>query len=199
MSLNSLTDVLTVDPKGSLKWEAVVPICTNPFTLVELTQMGLVSAGVGLVVMASGMWIVGGGLQPGDLGLMVLAAALLLGIVVGAFLAIGILFFGNRYFALYHLTPSGIYHQGTRGHDASGRSWYFGMRPCPVTGFVAGKKTREKELPWDKVDHFIDFASMRSIQLKRGRWHMLRLYTPDEKTHTLVTAYLAERLRQARV
>lgn len=198
MSRGSLADILTVDPKGSLKWEAVVPICTNPFTLVELTQMGLVSAGVGLIVMASGVWVVGGGLQPGDLGLMVLAAAMLLVIVIGVFLVVGLLFFGNRYFALYHLTPSGIYHQGTRGHDASGSSWYFGVRARPVTGFVTGIKTRTKELPWEKVDRFIDFPSMRSIQLKRGRWHMLRLYTPDEKTHTLVAAYLAERLRQAR-
>ena len=199
MAWSKLADILTVDPKGSLKWQSLVPICTNPFTLVELTQMGLVSACVGLVIMASGMWIVGGGLHPGDLTLILAAAGVFLAAVVGVFWLVGLLFFGNRYFALYHLTPSGIYHQGTRGHDRSGRDWYFGIRPQPVDGFVTGKKSQEKELPWEKVDHFIDFASMRSVQLKRGRWHMLRLYTPDEKTHSLVVAYLSERLRQVKV
>lgn len=198
MRKKKLVDVVAPDRKQSIGWAAVVPIATNPFMLIELFQVSLVGAGVALLIMGSGLWIIGGGLHPGDVSLMAGGAAVLFVVVSFVFLVVGLLFFRNRYFALYHLTPGGIYHQATRGHDESGSPFLLSLRPVPVDGMVMGKKTREKDLPWDRVDHFIDFASMRSVQLKRGRWHLLRLYTPDAETHECVVAYLATRLRQVR-
>lgn len=198
MKRSRLAEVVAPDPKGSLMWEAVVPIITNPFTLLELIHMSLVGAGIGLVIMASGLWIIGGGIQPGDVSILFMAAGVFLTAIVGSFTAIALLFFGNRYFALYHCTPGGIYFQGTRGHDESGTKFTFGAKPLLVDGAVSSKKRWEKDLPWGKVDHFTDFPSMRSIQLKRGRWHMMRLYTPDTETHDRVVAYFSARVRQER-
>lgn len=196
MSRGRLTEILSQKQGTTHEWEAVVPIATNPFILVELIQMAIVGAGVGLVVMASGLWLVGGGIMPGDLALLLGAASLFFLCIAVLFIAIALLPFGNRYYVLYNMTQAGVYHRLTRGHDESGTRFAFVMRPFPVIGFVSGKKTKEKELPWEKVDHFVNFSAMRSILLKRGRWHMMRLYTPDTETHNNVVAFLSEKLRE---
>ena len=194
MNTAKLAGVVSHDGKNSVQWEAVVPIATNPFILAELLQTSLIGAGVALSIMATGVWFWGGGLHPGDVGLMLGGAAVFFVAVSCVFLFLGFVLFRNRYFALYHLTPGGIYHQAVRGRDESGSPFLLGMRPLPVVGAVTGKKPREKDLPWEKVDRFVEFESMRSVQLKRGRWSMLRLYTPDPATHARVVAYLAARL-----
>lgn len=191
-----LAKILSQEPGTTRGWEAAVPIATNPFMLVELFQMCFTGAGVGLVIMASGLWIVGGGLQPGDLSLILGAAAVFLVAVAAVFIAVSLLFFGNRYYAVYNLTQTGVYHRVTRGHDESGQKFALAAKPYPVIGFVSGKTTKEKELPWEKVDHFVNFPDMRSILLKRGRWHMMRLYTPDTETHNQVAAFLSGKLRE---
>ena len=196
MSQSRLAKILAPDAGSSFQWEAVVPIVTNPFIIMELCQMAFMAAAIGLVTMASGIWLVGGGLQPGDISFIFKAAGVFFLTLVIVFSTVSILFFGNRYFALYHCTPSGIYHQSTRGMDESGKRFTLALRPFPVEGMATGKTVRAKDLPWDKVDHFIDFASMRSVQLKRGRWHLLRVYSPDEETHERLVAFLAGRLRQ---
>lgn len=196
MAHGKLTAILAHNPGTTCGWEVVVPIATNPFILMELFQMCFVGAGVGLVIMASGLWIVGGGLQPGDLFLLLGAAGMFLGAVASTFLAVSLLFFGNRYYAVYNLTKTGVYYRVTRGHDESGQTFAFAVKPYPMMGYVSGKTTREKELLWEKVDHFVDFPNMRSIQIKRGRWHMMRLYTPDAKTHNEVAAFLSAKLRE---
>lgn len=198
MSTTRLAAAIGHDGKNSLQWEAAVPVATNPFTLVELFQTSFIGAGVALAIMATGVWVMGGGLHPGDVSLMLGGAAVFFVVVSCVFLLLGLTLFRNRYFALYHLTPGGIYHRTARGRDESGSPFLFGMRPLPVIGAVTGKKVREKDLPWEKVDRFVDFESMRSVQLKRGRWNMLRLYTPDPATHARVVAYLAARLEQVK-
>lgn len=196
MSRKKLADILTPDPAFALQWEAVVPIATNPFIMAEVCQMAFAASAAGLIIMATGIWIVGGGLAPGDLSVMLQASAVFFIVIVAAFLVIALVFFRNRYYALYSFTPQGIHHEGTRGRAEIGTPFTWSLRPESVQGYVFGKSTRAKDLPWDKIDRFIDFPSMRSIQLKRGRWHLLRLYTPDSETHERVVAYLAERLRE---
>lgn len=194
--MKGLTEILTPDPKLTLQWEAVVPIATNPFIMAEICQMAFAAAAAGLIIMAAGVWIVGGGLRPGDLAIMLQASGFFFLVIVAAFLVIALFFFRNRYHALYSFTPKGIRHEGTRGKAEMGAPFTWGIRPSPVRGHVSGKSARAKDLAWDKVDGFTNFASMRSIQLKRGRWHLLRLYTPDAETHGRVVAHLAERLRE---
>jgi hypothetical protein len=161
--------------------------------------MAFAAAAAGLVIMATGAWIVGGGLMPGDLGIMLQASAVFFLVIVTAFLVIALVCFRNRYYALYSFTPQGVHHEGTRGRAENGTSFTWSFRPLPVQGFVFGKSTRVKDLPWDKVDRFVDFPSVRSIQLKRGRWHLLRLYTPDSETHARVVACLSKHLKKAGV
>lgn len=196
MNSGKLAKVLSHEPGTTCGWEAVVPITTNPFLLVELFQMCTVGAGVGLVIMASGLWIVGGGLRTGDLALLLGAAAVFFMAVAASFIAASLLFFGNRYYVICNLTKTGVYHRIIRGHDESGQKFTFSMKPYPVTGYISGKTTKEKELPWEKVDHFVNFPAMHSILLKRGRWHMMRLYTPDAETYNNVAAFLSDKLRE---
>ncbi|CAK7051828.1 MAG: hypothetical protein DELT_01077 [Desulfovibrio sp.] len=191
-----LSELLAPEPGTSYGWETAVPIATNPFTLMELLQMCLTGAGVGLAIMASGLWIVGGGLQPGDVSLLFAAAGVFLVAVAAAFIAVSLLFFGNRYYAEYNLTKTGVYCRLTRGRDQSGQKFAFAVKPFPVEGYISGKTTKEKELPWDKTDHFVNFPEMRSVQLKRGWWHMMRLYSPDAETHNEVVTFLSGKLRE---
>lgn len=196
MERGKLTEILSPKPGTTCQWEAAVPIATNPFILVELFQMAFAGACVGLVIMGSGLWLVGGGITPGDVTLLLGASGFFLVAVAAVFIAVSLLFFGNRYYAVFNLTPTGVYHRVTRGHDESGMRFALTARPFAVRGAVSGKATKEKELPWEKVDHFTDFPNMRTIQLKRGRWHMMRLYTPDIGTHNDVVAFLAEKIRE---
>ena len=191
-----LKDVLGTPGDGSsLRWEVRVPICTNPFMMVELVQLSFVGAALVLVTLASGLWFFGGGIAPGDIRAMVDTALVSLAALVAGFAAVSFLFYGNSYLAVFHLTPKGVYHQGIRGHDGSKGLFYWSCKPGPVKGALHIRSSREKDLPWEKVDGFTDFPGMRSVQLKRGRWHMLRLYTPDDATHAKVVAYLHKRLR----
>ncbi len=192
MSEHRLVQLLDPEPEGSLQWRAGVPIATNPFILLELLQAGCVGGAVVLAVMASGLWLMGGGLQPGDVSTVLLTSLACVAAFALAFVVVAFVFFGNRYYAEYHCSYSGVYQQVTRGRDESGRRVPFASRPFPVAGAIKGGRSQDKDLPWEKVDHFVNFASMRSIQLKRGRWHMLRLYTPDAQTHARLAAYLAK-------
>jgi len=126
---------------------------------------------------------------------MRIAGMVLLAVMAG-FVGISILFFDNKYYATFHMDPSGIYHEGTRGRDEHKGLFCLRIRPFPVVGVVRAERTRSRFLVWDKVDRFQDIASMRVIVLQRGRWHMLRLYTPNATTHDEVVRYLAGRLRQ---
>lgn len=193
MSNARLRDVLRTDTKGYLAWEVTVPISSNPFIMLEVAQLAFVGAAIVLVTMASGLWVIADGLQPGDLAAMLGIAGTCFAAFIVCFIVVSLLFFGNRYFAAFHCTPNGIHHSGMRGNDERGETVSLRMRPYPVTGGIIKGRGREKDLPWEKVDRFVDFPSMRSIQLKRGPWHMLRLYTPDEETHVRVVAYLSAR------
>ena len=193
MSSTRLRDVLRTDREGYLAWEAAVPISSNPFIMLEVVQLAFVGAAVVLVTMASGLWVMADGLQPGDLTAMLGIAGTCFAAFIACFIVVSLLFFGNRYFAAFHCTPSGIHHSGMRGNDGRGEVVSLRMKPYPVIGGIIKGRSREKDLPWEKIDRFVDFPSMRSIQLKRGPWHMLRLYTPDAEMHGRVVAYLSAR------
>lgn len=178
------------------RWQAVVPIGTNPFLLLELFQFAFMGAAAMLLALCAGVWFTEGYITVADIVDSAAMAGLVLLAVIAGFIGISLLFFGNRYYAAYHLDPSGIYHEGTRGSDERKALFCLRLRPFPVVGAISAARTRSRHLPWNKVDRFQDIASMRVILLRRGHWHMLRLYTPDTETHDKVVQYLAERLRQ---
>ena len=194
----TLRDVLTPrqGDSGELRWRTAVPLGTNPFLLLELFQFALLGAFIVLLTLCTGVWFMEHGLDVEDiLTSLNISGKILLAIMIG-FIGVSIVFFGNKYYAVYHMDPTGIYHEGTRGSDECKKMFCLRFRPFPVVGTVSATRTRSRYLPWDKVDRFQDIASMRVILLRRRYWHMLRLYTPDAETHGKVVQYLAQRLRQ---
>lgn len=187
----SLTDVLT-PPRDSdtLRWRAVVPMATNPFILMELLQFAFVGACVVFIVLATGFWLTDEGLGNAEIMHSLGAAAYVLGAVVVGFVLVCVVFFGNRYFAVYNLDRQGIYHEGSRGSDERHEFIGFRARPYPVSGAVKADRTRSRTLMWEKVTAYQSMPGMRVIVLRRGSWHMMRLYMPDAETHAEVVRFL---------
>lgn len=200
MARKTLRDVLDPEQEdsGTLRWRATVPMATNPFLLIEWCQFGLAGGGLVLLTLSVGVRFTDGVLTMADIIICLRAAvAVLLGIVA-AFLAVSALLFGNRYYALYHMDAGGIYHESSRGQDESGTRFFLDLRPGPVQGAVTAARTSSRVLPWEKVRSFQNIPSMRVIVLRRGLWHMMRVYTPDAETHQRVAAYLTQRLQAKR-
>jgi hypothetical protein len=197
MTRKTLQHVLAPLPENTegLRWQATVPLVTNPLLLLELFQFAFVGAAVVLVTLCVGVWITEGGLTLDDIVTSVKTASVVLLAIMAGFAGISALFFGNRYFAVYHMDSGGIYHEGSRGRDER-RGIFLGLRPAPVIGAVDVVRTRSQHLPWDKVDRFQDISSMRVVILRRGFWHLLRLYMPDEVTHQRVVQLLEQRLKR---
>lgn len=199
MMPKKLEDVLKPPPESSanLRWQVAVPLSTNPFILAELLQFAFVGGFIALITLSVGVWFMEGMISSEDIvSSMSIALVVILG-VLGAFFLISVLFFGNRYFATYRLDAGGIYQEGTRGNDG-GPAWSLKIHPFPIVGSVMAERTRSRHLPWEKVDRFQDIPSMRTVLLRRGFWHMARLYTPDAQTHEQVVSFLARRLEKVR-
>ncbi|WP_353120310.1 hypothetical protein [Nitratidesulfovibrio sp.] len=185
------------DEADAPRWQAAVPLVTNPFLLIEVAQFALVGGSVVLISLCVGLFWTDGGLTLPDLVIAVQAAlATAVAIVIG-FAAIAVLFFDNRYFALYQMDSGGIYHEGTRGHSEGDTVLCRNVLPYPVAGAVRARRTRSRYLPWEKVRSFQSVPSLRVIILRRGFWHMLHLYMPSAETHETVARYLATRLKNA--
>ena len=194
MAQKKLRDVLepAADEADCLRWRAAVPLATNPFLMLEVGQFALVGAAVVLLTLCLGVRVTEGVLTPENASMALRISVTVFLALIAGFALISLVFFGNRYFAVFQAEPSGIYHEGSRGEN--GRTGPFlRMRAMPVVGSVKAARTRGRELPWEKADRFHDISSMRVIILKRGFWHMLRLYTPDDATHELVVRYLTQR------
>lgn len=198
MTKKTLVDVLR--PKegddGSLRWETTVPIATNPFILVELFQFALIGSAIVVLSLCSAVWFSEGGISGDEVTAAFIIAGMALICVIIGFFVLVFIFFGNRYYSVYLLDSNGAYHEGSRGSD--GRSEWFSLRlkPYPVISPLHSTRTRSKYLLWEKVDHFYAIPSMRTIMLRRGRWHMLRLYIPDNATYDRVLEFLTRQLRK---
>lgn len=68
------------------------------------------------------------------------------------------------------------------------------MRPYPVEGEIKATRSRNRHLVWEKIDRFQDIPGMRVVLLRRGIWHMLKLYSPDEATHAALVCYVRDRI-----
>ena len=197
MARKKLHEVIEPAPEtgGTLRWRATVPLVTNPLLLVETFQFAFAGAAVVLVTLCVGVWFTDGVLTPEDAVTSLRVSGMVFLAIPAVFAAVSLLFFGNRYFATYQADPSGIYHEGSRGRDGR-RGLFLSTKAMPVLDGVEAARTHGRTLPWEKADRFHDFPSMRVIILKRGFWHMLRLYTPDADTHERVTRYLEQRLKR---
>ena len=194
MTSKRLRDILEpTENSGTLRWSVTVPLGTNPFILFELFQFALIGASVVLITLVSGVWFTEGGIVIADITAALEAFVLVLGAVMAGFLFLTFLFFSNRYFAMFHMDSTGIYHEGSRGTDERGEWYCLRVRPYPVIGSIKAAKTRSRHLLWDKVDRFQNIPGMRVVILRRGFWYMLRLYTPDASTHEAVVRFLEDK------
>ena len=183
------------DDNGSLRWQAAVPLMTNPHLIAEACQLAFVGAAVVLAVLWLGIWLTEGVLLPEDAVTSLIMSGLAFAVIVSGLAFVSIVFFGNRYFTVYRADSSGIYYEGSKGRD--GRKGPFThWKAMPVVGVVKAARTVGRFMPWEKADRFHDLSSMRAIILKRGFWHILCLYTPDAETHERVTRYLEGRLKR---
>lgn len=194
MARKQLREVLAPAPEGerSLRWRAAVPLVTNPLLMVEAAQFAFVGAAVVLVTLCVGVRVTDGVLTPDDVATSLKVSGLVFFAILAALAFVSVVFFGNRYFAVYSTDLSGIYHEGSRGRDER-PGLFTHWRAMPVVGEVRVARTHGRFMPWEKADRFQDMASMRVIILKRGFWHILRLYTPDAETHERVARHLLER------
>jgi hypothetical protein len=199
MTRKTLRHILEPAPDDGcgLRWRAAVPIATNPFLLLELFQFAFAGAAVVLVILCVGVRLTDGGLTPADIRISLQAAGLILLTSMAVVIGLGFLVFGNRYFAVFQLGPASIYYEASRGHDDDRRPFLLSVRPVPVRGQVVAGRTRSRQLAWDRISHFEDYPSLGVIVLRRRRWHMLKLYTPDPETHRQVVRCLEERLARA--
>ena len=197
MARKTLKDVLAPLPENAkdLRWETVVPIGTNAFILVELFQFAFTGAAGVVLALAAGVWFTEKGISMPEAFAALSVAAMTLTAVMVLFVVLAFLFFGNRYFAVYRLDAAGVYYEGSRGRDEGTMRLCLAVKPFHVTGTITAWRTRARHVPWDRVDSYQSIPSMRAIMLRRGRWHIVRLYTPDAATHARVEGYLAERLR----
>lgn len=190
----TLTDILTPrSEEETLRWEVAVPLGTNPFILLELLQFSLVGAALLLVCLTFGLYLTEGAVDPGGiLAIMHFCGLLVLGVFV-LFFVIAFVFFGNRYYTVYLLDAGGIFYEGIRGNDGRAGGFLFRLRPYPVQGRIRAARSRSRHLIWEKTDRFYDIPGMRVVFLKRGIWHMLKLYSPDQETHAALVGYLNRR------
>lgn len=198
MARKTLSDILgqRQNDSGTFRWQAVVPIGTNIFMLVELFQFAFVGAAIILLSLCSGVWFTEGSVTMAEIRAAFSVSGMALAAVMVGFIAMALLFFGNRYYAVYRIDASGVYYEGSRGRDER-KGWLcLRAKAFPVVGAVRARRTRSRHLLWEKMDSFQDIASMRVIILRRGRWQLLRLYTPDAATHVRVVEVLSKKLRK---
>lgn len=193
-----LADVLPVHEiqtrAQSLRWSVTVPLVTNPFLLVDVFWFALLGGSLVFAILVSGVWFTEGAIRTDDIRVSLHFASLTFGGCIAAYILLSLFFFKNRYFAVYELSDKGIYREGSRGSDDRPSALFLHMRPCPVAGSVRAARTKGKSISWAQADCFQDVRTMRVIHIKRGIWHVLRLYTPDNATHKLAIKYISKHL-----
>lgn len=189
----TLREVLTLsEEKDVLRWEVAVPLGTNPFILAELLQFACVGAALVLIALSFGIYLTEGTIYAADLGTLLLFSGFMVLVILGVFFLIVFLLFKNRYYTVYSLDASGVFYEGIKGSDERKTGFFLRARPYPVLGEISASRSRSRHLTWEKIGRFQNIPGMRVVLLKRGIWHMLKLYSPDESAHAALVAYLCE-------
>jgi hypothetical protein len=196
-----LTEILVPAPEygAVLRWRSTVPLITNPFLLSEVLQAAFSGAALALLSICAGVYVMEGGISRADAKDALTASGSIFAALVSGFALISLFAFRNRYFALYQMDASGIYYEGARGCDAGRPAQCLRMRASPARGEVKARRVVGRKLLWENMDSFRQIPDMHVIILKRGFWHVARLYFPDTASCGQAADYLANRgLRERR-
>ena len=177
----------------SLRWCATVPICTNPFILLELVRFLCLGGGLlALAILLAELYFAhtfacAQGVSAVQLSLLFCGLALV------AFVVLSVLFCGNRYHVRYRLGQSGLRIENVRGKDGR-RGFFIHVVPRPLVDDLRVDRIVHRELAWNEADNVEDCARWGAIILRSGRRQVARLYTPDSGTQKDVLAFLRGRL-----
>ena len=176
------------EDSASVRWEADVPIITNPFVLVDIARFEVATFAIVFVAVSLPQAIFEGFTSAAQI--VAILRLCLLGMLVFAacFLLIGLLFLKNRYRATFVLNDAHIYYEAARAGRGSGL--LLSARPRTASG-PRPPRTVGREIPWSKVDRFQSFPSMRTILLGRGIWEITKLYAPDDETYGKALAFVS--------
>lgn len=179
---------------ASIRWEADVPIITNPFVLVDIARFEVATFAIVFVAASLPQLAFEGGATASQVAAILRLC--LVGVLVFAacFFLIGLVFLKNRYRATFVLNNSHVYHEAARAGRGSGL--LLAARPRTASG-PRPPRTVGREIPWSKVDRFQAFPSMRTILLKRGIWEITKLYAPDDEMYGKALAFVSARVSRS--
>ena len=180
---------------GSISWEYGIPLATNPFMLWDFTAVTVISV-LGFYLLLGIMGLV----VNGEMVLPPFQAALIfIGILLGLFLLVSLLLFGNRFSATFTVDEQGVgYRVGSRGRWLTGAALAVGMlsrRPGLVGAALLAQARETGRYNWEDIRRTTVHRRLRVVSLDDG-WHtVLRLYCPPDifdEVVARVQAHVAE-------
>ena len=176
----------------SVRWAAEVPIVTNLFMLVDFLRFALVTMAIIFAIVSVPEWFYTRRITEAQLLAILRLCGLGFVVFTACLLAVGFLLLRNRFRATFVLSPANVYYETAKCNGLPSLKF----RPSPADGKPNSGRAFSREIPWEKMDSFVGFPSMRTILLKRGLWEILKLYTPDDETYAKVLAFLQLRLKE---
>lgn len=177
----------------SMRWFVGVPIVTNPLLLQDLFRAAATAWG-GVFFLAILVQFAFGGVPGGEEILAAFSFASWLPLFLFCVFAVfGVVFFRNRYVALYRFDRDGIYCESMvkRGGPLKES---LRRRPFPVGEMLEPARSVVKTLPWEEIDAVLPMKDLLVVSLKKKGGVRMRLYCPDEMLFSRVLSECQRRL-----
>ena len=178
-----------------VRWFAGVPIASNPLLLRDL-GLALFFLGLGSAVFVTlAQFFMG--VSPGKAMFQVTAtlAGYVMAFIIAAFAIGSLLFFGNRFVALYRLQYDGIYCESMRGAMFP-LADFLHWRPFPASPTLNSGRSVIKFVLWDEVRSVKSHDSLRTILLQGRGGTIMRIYCPDETIYKKALDYIRDAVKR---
>jgi hypothetical protein len=185
----------SVKTSAPIRWFAGVPIASNPLFLGDLGLILLfLGPGSAIFVTLAQFFM---GVSPGKSMFQVTAtlAGYVMAFIIAAFATGSLLFFGNRFVALYRLQYDGIYFESMRGAMVP-LADFLHWKPFPVSPKLNSGRSVIKFVLWDEVRSIKPHDSLRTILLRGRRGAILRIYCPDETVYNEALDFIRAAVKQ---
>ena len=181
------------DSEDAMRWFVGVPIVTNPLLLKDLFRAAATAWG-GVFFLALLVQFAFAGVPGREEILAAFSFASWLPLFLFCvFTVFGVVFFRNRYVALYRFDQDGIYCESMvkRGGPLKES---LRRRPFPVGEVLEPARSVVKTLPWEEIDAVLPMEAMLVLLLKKKKSVRMRLYCPDEMLFSRVLSECERRL-----